>query len=406
MVKLKLKRQPTRRRLFTGLVKYDMLLLIIVLLLAAYGTAAIYSASNFKAKEALGNSHYFLEKQLFRLFLGLVLMVLVMQIDYHTLQRIAPLLMAATFIMLMYVLFAGNFHKGSRRSIDLLGVVFQPSEIAKYVLILFLSTFLVKKGERIKNFSEGLLPTLFIIALIVIPILMEPDLGTGMLTFIISTMLIFVAGASIYHLAGLGISALTLVGFLLTTFPYQKIRLMKFVDAVRGLQEPPWQVTQSLISFANGGLFGVGLGNSRQKLHFLPQPFTDFIFSIVGEEIGLIGCVLLLILFLAFLWRGLWIASHAPDREGQLLALGMTSSIIIFAWFNAGVALNLLPVTGITMPFISYGGSSLVVHFVAVGVLLNISSQLNGDANGRVALSRNNYVTSANARSLRKKKRR
>jgi len=407
VVKSTLKRSTSRRRhLFTGMIKYDMLLLIIVLLLAAYGTAAIYSASNFKAKEALGNSHYFLGKQLFRLFLGLVLMVLVMQIDYHTLQRIAPLLMVAMFIMLMYVLFAGNFHKGSRRSIDLMGIVFQPSEVAKYVLIIFLSTFLVKKGERIKNFNDGLLPALFIIGLIVIPILMEPDLGTGMLTFIISAMLIFVAGASIYHLAGLGISALTLVGFLLTTFPYQKVRLMKFVDAVRGLHEPPWQVTQSLISFANGGLFGVGLGNSRQKLHFLPQPFTDFIFSIVGEEIGLIGCVLLLILFLAFLWRGLWIASHAPDREGQLLALGLTASIIIFAFFNAGVALNLLPVTGITMPFISYGGSSLVVHLIAVGVLLNISTYINGEANVRVAIAKKNFVTSANARSVRKKKRR
>lgn len=387
-----------------GIIKYDMMLLIIVLLLVAFGTAAIYSASYFKAKETYGNSHYFLGKQLFRVFLGLLLMLLVMNIDYHALQKLAPLLLVVTFFVLIYVLIGGNYYNGSRRSIPILGGVFQPSEMAKYVLILFLSSFLVKKGERLKDFNEGLLPTLFIIATIIVPILLEPDLGSGVITFIICAILIFVAGASVYHLAGLGISALTIVGILLSIFPYQKVRLFKFVDAVRGLREPPWQVTQSLISFANGGLFGVGLGNSRQKLHFLPQPFTDFIFSIVGEEVGLLGCFLLLVLFLVFMWRGLWIAAHAPDRQGQLLALGITTSVIVFAFINAGIALNLLPITGITMPFISYGGSSLVVHLMAIGMLFNISAQINGEAKTGGSVARKNFITSANSRKSRRKK--
>lgn len=363
--------------------KYDVLLVIIVLLLAVIGTAAVYSASYFKAREEYGNSHYFLGKQLMRLALGIGLMILFMRTDYHRLQKYAPIILLITFVALIYVLIDGNFYKGSRRSFSILGFVFQPSELAKYALVIFLSAFLVKKGERIRNFSDGLLPALIIVLAIVFPILVEPDLGSGVIIFIICGVVIFTAGASLYHLAALSFAALSGVAFLITVFPYQKVRLFKFINSVLGRIEPPWQVSQSLISFANGGILGVGLGNSRQKLHFLPQPFTDFIFSIIGEEVGLIGCVLLLALFLMLMWRGLWIAIHAPDKEGQLLAVGVTASIVIFAFFNAGIALNLLPVTGVTMPFISYGGSSLIMHFMGVGILLNISWQAR---NGKVAV--------------------
>ncbi len=375
--------------------KYDGLLLIIVLLLAVIGTSAVYSASYFKAREEQGNSHYFLEKQLIRLALGIGLMIIFMRTDYHRLQKFAPIILLITLLALIYVLIGGNYYKGSRRSFSLLGLMFQPSELAKYALVIFLSSFLVKKGDRIKSFSDGLLPALIIVFAIVFPILIEPDLGTGVIVFIICMIVIFTAGASLYHLAALSFAALSGVAFLITVFPYQKVRLFKFIDSVLGRIEPPWQVSQSLISFANGGLLGVGLGNSRQKLHFLPQPFTDFIFSIVGEEVGLIGCVLLLALFLMLMWRGLWIAIHAQDKEGQLLAVGVTASIVIFAFFNAGIALNLLPVTGVTMPFISYGGSSLIMHFMGVGILLNISRQARSSKMLAKDYSRMNYITSS-----------
>lgn len=384
-------------------IKFDIMLLIIVLLLAVIGTAAIYSASFFKAKEGHGNSHYFLGKQLVRLVLGVILMLTFMKIDYHVLQRLAPIILLAIFLALVYVLIGGNLYKGSRRSFSLAGFVFQPSEFAKYALVLFLSQFLVKKGERIKNFADGLLPALLIIAIIIAPILMEPDLGNGVIIFIICCILIFVGGVSIYHLAGLGFTAVTIVAFLLVTFPYQKIRLLKFFNAVRGVQEPPWQVTQSLISFGSGGLWGVGLGNSKQKLHFLPQPFTDFIFSIIGEEVGLIGCTIILFLILTFMWRGLWIALHAPDKQGQLLALGITASIVVYAFFNAGIAANLLPVSGITMPFISYGGSSLVMNFMAMGILLNISVQIKNPNLVPTITARKNFITSSNKIYKKKK---
>jgi len=377
---------------------------MIVLLLAVIGTAAVYSASHFKAREDHGSSHYFLGKQLIRLAWGIVLLLIFMRTDYHVLQKIAPIILLITFFILVYVLIGGNLYKGSRRSISLSGSVFQPSEFAKYALVLFISTYLVKKGDRLKNFNDGLMPTLIIVALIIVPILLEPDLGTGVIIFIICCIVIFVAGASLYHLAGLSFTALTIVALLLSIFPYQKSRLFKFIDSVRGTIDPPWQVTQSLIAFSNGGLWGVGLGNSRQKLHFLPQPFTDFIFSIVGEEVGLVGCALLLLLILLFMWRGLWIALHAIDKEGQLLAVGITASIVVYAFFNAGIALNLLPITGITMPFISYGGSSLIVHLMAMGVLLNISAQIRNPGAATSSNSRKNYVTSSNSRIKKRKK--
>ena len=385
-------------------IKFDVLLLMTVLLLVVIGTAAIYSASYFKAKEDHGNSHYFLGKQLLRLALGLLVLLILMHTDYHILQKFAPVILLITFLVLIYVLVGGNLYKGSRRSIPIFNFVFQPSEFAKYALVLFLSTYLVRKGERIKNFNDGLLPTLLIVALILIPILLEPDLGTGVIIFLISSIVIFIGGASLYHLSGLGFSAITIVAFLLSIFPYQKARLFKFVDSVRGTIEPPWHVTQSMIAFGNGGIWGVGLGDSRQKLHFLPQPFTDFILSIIGEEVGLIGCTGLFFLIMIFLWRGVWIALHAPDKEGQLLAVGITAAVVVYAFFNAGIALNLLPITGITMPFISYGGSSLIVHLSAMGILLNISVQIKNSGLVSAGRSRKNYVTSSYSKMKKKRK--
>lgn len=386
--------------------KIDYVLLIIVMLLAVFGTAAIYSASSFKAKESYGNSHYFLGKQFFRLCLGILLMIVFLHIDYHWLQQVSPIILLVTWLLLLYVLFGGSYFKGSRRSIPIMGFVFQPSEMARYALVIFLSMFLVKKGERLQSFNDGLLPTLFIVVLMVVPIVLEPDLGTSILTMIVAVIVIFIGGASLYHLASLSVLAITGLGFIVSIFPYQKVRLLRFIDAVRGATDPPWQVLQSLISLGNGGLWGVGLGNSRQKLHFLPQPFTDFIFSIIGEEIGLIGCTFLLLLVLAFLWRGLWIAIHAPDRQGMLLAVGVTASIVVYAFFNAGIAVNLLPVSGITMPFISYGGSSLIVNFIAIGILLNISSSARKpNYGGSVAAGKNYIARSYSKFSHRRKSR-
>lgn len=384
-------------------IKFDVLLLITVLLLSAIGTAAIYSASSYIAQENFnGNSQFYLYKQLIRLALGLLLMLLFIKIDYHALQKIAPIILVISFILLLYVLAKGEILNGSKRAFIVNGIPFQPSEMAKFALIIFLSSFLIDKGKQLKDFNDGLLPALIIIIIMLFPILLEPDLGTAVLIFIISIVMIFIAGASLYHLTGLAFLATAAVSIFLKIFYYQRVRVLDYLDTIRGINEPSYQIRQSLISFGNGGILGVGLGNSRQKMHFLPHPFNDFIYSIIGEEAGLIGCVILLLLFLAFMWRGLWIAVHAADKKGQLLAIGITASFTTYAFFNAGIALNLLPVTGITMPFISYGGSSLIMNFVAMGILLNISSE-NTEKRGIKSVSSENRKSYSKVKYRRKR---
>ena len=385
------------------IIKFDVLLLVIVLLLSVIGTAAIYSASSYIAMEEQGNSQYFLGKQLFRLALGIILMLLFIKIDYHILQNISPAIVVGSFFLLIYVMFNGITINGSKRFFLINGISFQPSEVAKLALIIFLSTYLIDQQKKIKDFNEGLLPILAIIFIVIFPILLEPDLGTATIIFSICILMIFIAGASLYHLSGLGALAAVAVSLFLKIFPYQKLRVVNYINAIRGVADPPYQIRQSLISFGNGGFFGVGIGNSRQKMHFLPHPFNDFIYSIIGEEAGFIGCIIILILFLLLLWRGLWIATHAPDKKGQLLAIGIIVSITTYAFFNAGIALNLLPVTGITMPFISYGGSSMIVNFIGMGILLNISLQNRSSKKGGRSVQSSNRVKRSKVKYKKKR---
>ncbi|HDP99644.1 MAG TPA: putative lipid II flippase FtsW [bacterium] len=384
-------------------IHFDVMLLLVVMLLVVIGIVAVYSASSYIAQEGKSaNSQYYLYQHLIRVVLGIVLMALFINIDYHLLQKLSPAILAFAFLLLLYVLIKGEVILGSRRSFSINGISFQPSEMAKYALVLFLSIFLIEKDKQIKEFNEGLLPVLLIVGLVLFPILLEPDMGSAAIIFIISIVMIFIAGASLYHLASLGAIAMVTVSVFLKIFPYQKSRVASFFNAIRGVEEPVYQVKQSLISFGNGGFWGVGLGNSRQKMHFLPHPFNDFIYSIIGEETGMIGCLVVLLLFMVFLWRGLWIAVHAPDKQGQLLAIGITASIVIYALINAGIALNLLPVTGITMPFISYGGSSMIMNFIALGVLLNIS--IPHKRNARSALLFSQQKIAASRAKYRKKR--
>ncbi|MBD3290908.1 hypothetical protein GF337_19025, partial [candidate division KSB1 bacterium] len=303
------------------------------------------------------------------------LMIIFFHIDYHDLQKLSWVLLLVSVLFLIYVLLKGIKINGSRRSFEIMNFVFQPSEMAKYVLIIFLSYFISIKGKRIREFSNGLFPALLIIAFVLIPILLEPDLGTAIIILTIAGIMLFVGGSNLYHLSSISIFSVGAIAFVLANFQYQRARLLTFINTVRGEIDPPWQVLQSLICFANGGLWGLGLGNSKQKLHFLPQPFTDFIFSIISEEAGFIGATIVLSLFIVVLWRGTWIALNAPDKQGMLLAVGITSAITIYAFISVAIAVNLLPITGIPMPFISYGGSSLVMNLMAIGILLNISTQ-------------------------------
>lgn len=385
-------------------IPFDSVFLMIVLVLLAIGTAAIYSASYYIAQSApYFNSQFFLFAHLKKLMLALVLMVLVLLVDYKYIIEISPVLLVASIILLIYVLFGGEFFNGSRRSLRIAGFSFQPSEFARLALILFLVKFFTDKNRDLDDFKEGLLPALAILGTIVLLVALEPDLGSAVIIMIIAMILIFVAGISFYHLTALGAIGAIGVSIFLKAFPYQLSRIKDFFNAIRGVGKLHYHVEQSLISFGNGGILGVGIGNSRQKMDFLPYPYNDFIFSIIGEELGLIGCVILLGLFLALLWRGMWIIVHTPDKSAQLLGIGIIASITIYAFFNAGIAVNLLPVTGITMPFISYGGSSLVVNLIGVGLILNISmqSKVKRKASARVSANRLSRRKVHNARRKR-----
>jgi len=359
------------------LYKIDFILLLVVLVLVLGGLILIYSASSFKAQTAHNDSHYFLKQHLMRVILGLLLMLLVMHVDYHILQRIAPILFLIAVILLIFVLIkpSSGGMKGIRRWIVLFGVNFQPSEFAKFALIFLLAVFLSRKEEVLDNFVEGLLPALLFIGLIVVLVLVEPNMGTATLILLISTSMLIVSGARSRHLAIIGLSAFEMVTLFVRNFKYQTARLLRYINSQRGIEKPVYQVKQSLISLGNGGLTGVGLGNSKQKLHFLPQPFTDFIYSIWCEELGFIGAAAVALLFLILFLRAIRIAMNAPDRFGMFLAIGIAISITYYFLFNAGVAANLLPISGIPMPFLSYGGSSLMMNLLAIGILLNISSQ-------------------------------
>lgn len=304
-------------------------------------------------------------------------MIIAMYVDYHIIQRIAPFIFLFALLLLIYVLInpAASGMTGTRRWMRIGGIIFQPSEFAKYALVIYLSVFLSKKEAVLDDFVQGLLPAILIIAAIIVPVLLEPNLGTAFLIMLIATTLLIVGGANLKHMFILSLSAFSMITLFVRNISYQKARLLMFLDQVRGIEKPVWQVKQSLISLGSGGLVGVGLGNSKQKLHFLPQPFTDFIYSILGEELGLFGALFVAVLFLIFFLRTIRIAVKAPDRGGMFLAIGVGISIMIYFLFNAGVASNLMPITGIPMPFFSYGGSSLVMNMFAVGILLNISSQ-------------------------------
>jgi len=359
---------------------YDFTLLIVIAILVVIGIGMIYSASSFKAQSKYNDSHYFLKNQIKRVLLGLALMLLAMKIDYHFIVKVAPYILGIAFVLLIYVLVnpTESLLKGSRRWIEIKGVMFQPSEFAKYALVFFLAGLLSRKEDVLDDFVNGLLPALLVIGLMVVPVMVEPNMGTTVIMLLIAATMLFVAGARPRHLIILALSTITVIMLFVKNIQYQKVRFLMFLDTLRGLRKPPWQVSQSMISLGNGGLFGVGLGSSKQKLHFLPQPFTDFIYSIVGEELGFIGAAFIALLFFILLFRGIRIALNAPDRTGIFLAIGITFSISYYFLINAGVATNLLPITGIPMPFISYGGSSLAMNMFAVGVLLNISSQRTG----------------------------
>lgn len=357
---------------------YDHVLPLIVLTFVIMGIVMVYSSSSISASNRFGDSTYFLKRQLCFSAIGFLFMLTAMKIRYQILARLVyPILITSLFLLILVLIPGmGTTIGGSMRWFRLGPLSFQPSEFAKLALVIFLAYSLSNKEHKIQSFSIGFLPHLIITLFMFSLVLMQPDFGTAMMLLLLFFVLVFVAGCRIRYLAGF--AGITSVGcyFLISSVGYRLDRITAFLNPWDDPTSTGFQIIQSFLAFGSGGLWGTGLGNGKQKLFYLPEPHTDFIFSIIGEELGFIGVILLIILFLFLAYCGIRICLRAPDLFGTYLALGITSLVILHAVINLGVVMGLLPTKGSTLPFISYGGTSLLVNFIGVGILLNISSQL------------------------------
>jgi cell division protein FtsW len=356
----------------------DRLLFAITIMLVMFGLVMVYSASAVMAMEKYGSPFYYAIRQSSWFVLGLLALVLFMNIPYRTWNNrvLIYALLAVHILLLVLVLFApavANVHRWFR-----LGPLsLQPAELVKFPLLLFLAYHLSRKQDQIDTIWPGLLPPLVMSGQIAFLIVIEPDLGTAVMVLAITIGLLFYAGMPYKYFALMAGVAMPAFYFLVMNVQYRRERLLSFFNPEADASDSGFQIIQSLIALGSGGTEGVGLANGIQKLFYLPEPHTDFIFAIIGEELGLIGAIVVLFAFLFFLWRGLRIAWKVQDPFGQFLAAGITIMIVLQAMINISVVIGLLPTKGLPLPFISSGGSSLLLNMMAVGILLNISQHAN-----------------------------
>ena len=357
-----------------GQIDYGIFYTLCILL--SIGVIMVYSASSFYAMFHNNDSMYFFKRQLIWAIIGIISMSIMMSIDYHKLKKITPQLLICTIPLLIAVFFFPAIN-GAKRWISLGPLSFQPSELTKYAVVMFLAFSIDLKGDEIKDFWHGLVPYLGLSGFFAALILAEHNMSIATIIMIVTFIMLFVAGGRIKHLFGIILPSLfTLAIFFIFSSDYRRERMLNFIDPWKDAADAGYQLIQSFLALGSGGLTGLGLGQSRQKTLYMPEPHNDFIFSIIGEEVGLIGCLFIIALFLIFIWRGVRVAMNAKDTYGKLLAMGITSIIAVQAIINIAVVTGSMPVTGVPMPFISYGGTSLVINLTAMGILLNISGQV------------------------------
>jgi cell division protein FtsW len=347
--------------------------------LALFGVVMVYSASAILAQRENGNQFHYVLKQGVFVFIGFIVMLLAMQFNYQQLKNrriVYGLLLICTIGLVLVFGFSAT--NGAHRWIKLPGFSLQPSEISKLALIIFLAYFLEKRAGEEGDFWRTFIPCGVVTGWLAAIVVIEPDFGTAMMLVLIFTVVIYTAGARVLHLAMAAAPALIVAAGLLIFVPWRLKRLITFLDPWADQQGSGFQVVQSLIAIGSGGTNGLGFAQGKQKMLFLPFAHSDFIFAVVGEELGLVGALAIVAVFALFLWRGVRTALLAPDRFGMLLSLGIVTSIVAQALFNISVVLSLVPTKGIPLPFISYGGSSLVPTLAAVGILLNVSQHASG----------------------------
>jgi cell division protein FtsW len=371
--------------------------------MALFGVVMVYSASADLAFVENGTQYHYVKRQAMWTVVGLLAMIGAMYFDYGWLRdrRVVAGLMAGTVVLLLAV-FAFPRINGAHRWIRLAGFSLQPSELSKLALVIFLARFLERRAGDEHALWKTFLPCVLMTGLLVVLVAAEPDLGTAMMLGIICFTLLFAAGARLLYLGAIGAVGVVGIVFMIALFPWRLGRVTAFLDPWADAQGTGFQVVQSLIAVGSGGTNGLGFAQGRQKMLFLPFAHSDFIFAVVGEELGLLGALTLVLVFGLFLWRGVRAARRAPDRFGMLLGLGIVVGIVAQALFNISVVLSLVPTKGIPLPFISYGGSSMLLTLVSVGVLLNISQQ--GTAQGDAATTRGEFASASRTATPRRQR--
>jgi cell division protein FtsW len=346
-----------------------------VITLVCLGIVMIYSASCVNAMQTYGDSLYYLKRHLFFLSLGLMAAFFILRMDYRQIQPYARPLVIVCMVLLALVLVPhiGSESYGARRWFKLGVFHFQPSELAKLAMIIYTADFLDRKQAVIRSFTQGFLPPLLVMGVLCALTVKQPDLGTTVEMAVVTMTMLFLGGARLWHLALLFCSAVPLVVYLIAKEPYRMARIIAFLDPWQDSQGIGFQLTQSQIALGSGGIFGVGLGHSQQKLFYLPAAHTDFILSIIGEELGLVGTLSIILLFGLFIWQGTRIIRQTNNPFGYFMGMGIVMMLGLQAMVNVGVSIGAFPTKGLPLPFISYGGSALIFHLVAIAFLLNIS---------------------------------
>jgi cell division protein FtsW len=335
----------------------------------------IYSASNIYAWERYNDEFFFLKRHVSFVVIGAVFAFLMMSFDYRRLRRYAKPLLLVSFFLLLLVLIPGIGREvaGARRWFRFRFLSFQPSELANLAVIIYVADFVARKGNTVTTFWKGFLPPAMVLGVAALFILAQPDLGTAVALGVVVMIMLFVAGLRLSYLLSLALLSLPALYLLIFKVPYRRMRILAFLNPYNDPKGTGFQIIQSQIALGSGGLFGVGIGQSKQKLFYLPAAHTDFIFSIIGEELGLIGTVGIIVLFIIFIQQALKIIKNAPDKFGYFLSLGLVLMVCFKAAINIGVSCGILPTKGLPLPFISYGGSSFIFDLVSVGILMNIA---------------------------------
>jgi len=357
----------------TGKLNYSFLLVVFALL--SYGLIMVFSASSATAHYQYGDAYFFIKRQFIWAVIGVATMFAVSRISYKTIYKYSLHLMSLSIVLLIAVLIIGTRVNGAKRWLGFSFISFQPSEIAKFAIIVFMSRSLTTNKDALKNFAKGFVPYVVIIGLVAGLIFLEPHFSGAMVVALTGFVIMWVAGAKLSHFLSIGLAVVPIIGVAMLSASYRLARVTTFLNPFKDTSGDGWQIVQSLYAIGSGGLFGMGLGQSRQKFLYLPEPQNDFIFSIICEELGFVGAFLVVVLFVILIWKGVKIALNAPDRFSSLLVTGIIALIAIQTVLNIAVVTSSMPATGMPLPFFSYGGTSLVFILAEMGVVLSVSRE-------------------------------